>query len=158
MAVEAPKDPMQFRDSYGSADARASRVLDLCFATILSALKMAIPCRDGCPVQVIPSPSSAKNLSRRNSRGIRVYIGIRIYIRMGEPGRFRDAMLVRIRQPDRTGGAALPVVREKGRDLSLWCEVCRLTFPSPVRDACGPRGSSEYTQRAGVSGGVRQLR
>src|SRR3984893_18800599 len=86
MAVEAPKDPMQFGDSYGSADARASRVLDLCFATILSALKMAIPCRDGCPVQVIPSPSSAKNLSRRNSRGIRVYIGIRIYIRMGEPG------------------------------------------------------------------------
>jgi hypothetical protein len=26
-----------------------------------------------------------------------------------EPGRFHDATLVRIRQPDRTGGAALPV-------------------------------------------------
>src|SRR6266853_2950733 len=65
--------------------------------------------------------------------------------------------LVRIRQPDRTGGAALPGAHEKGRDLRLWCEFCRLAFPSPVRDACGPRGSSEYTPRAGVSGGVRQL-
>jgi hypothetical protein len=44
--------------------------------------KSAIPCRDGCPVQVMPSPWSAKNLSRRNSRGIRVYI------RMAEPGCF----------------------------------------------------------------------
>ena len=76
---------------------------------------------------------------------------------MEEPGRFRDATLVRIRQPDRTGGATLPVVRETGRDLRLWCEFFRLAFPSPVRDVCGPRGSSEYTQRAGVSGGVRQL-
>jgi hypothetical protein len=65
--------------------------------------------------------------------------------------------LVRIRQPDRTGGAALPVAHEKGRDLRIWCEFCRLAFPSPVRNACGPRGSSEYTPRAGVSGGVRQL-
>ncbi len=78
-------------------------------------------------------------------------------LRMEEPGRFHDATLVRIRQPDRTGGAALPVVRGKGLDLRLWCEFFRLAFPSPVRDACGPRGSSEYTQRAGVSGGVRQL-
>ena len=77
---------------------------------------------------------------------------------MREPGRFRDPTLVRIRQPDRTGGAALPVADEKGRDLRLWCEVCRLVFPSLVRDVCGPRGSSEYTQRADVSGGVRQLR
>jgi hypothetical protein len=75
---------------------------------------------------------------------------------MAEPGRFHDATLVRIRQPYRTGGAALPVVRGKGRDLRL-CEFCRLAFPSPVRDACGPRGGSEYTQKAGVSGGVRQL-
>jgi len=75
--------------------------------------KSAIPCRDGCPVQVIPSPSSAKNLSRRNPRGIRVYI------RIAESGRFHDATLVRIRQLDRTGGAALPVVRSKGRDLRL---------------------------------------
>jgi hypothetical protein len=77
---------------------------------------------------------------------------------MEESGRFRDATLLRIRQPDRTGGAALPVAHGKGRDLSLWCEFCRLVFPSPVRDACGPRGSSEYTQRGDVSGGVRQLR
>ena len=77
---------------------------------------------------------------------------------MEEPGRFRDATSVRIRQPDRTGGAALPVADEKGRDLRLWCEFFRLAFPSRVRDVCGPRGSSEYTQRAGVSGGVRQLR
>jgi hypothetical protein len=30
----------------------------------------AIPCRDGWPVQVIPSPSSAKNLSRRNAHAV----------------------------------------------------------------------------------------
>ena len=52
----------------------------------------------------------------------------------------------------------LPVADEKGRDLRLWCEFFHLVFPSLVRDVCGPRGSSEYTQRAGVSGGVRQLR
>jgi hypothetical protein len=34
---------------------------------------------------------------------------------MEEPGRLHDAALVRIRQPDRTGGAALPVADEKGR-------------------------------------------
>jgi hypothetical protein len=77
---------------------------------------------------------------------------------MEEPRRFRDATLIRIRQPGRSGGAGLPVAHEKGRDLRLWCEFCRLVFPSPVRDACGPRGSSEYTQRGDVSGGVRQLR
>ena len=76
---------------------------------------------------------------------------------MEEPGRFHDATLVRIRQPDRSGGAALPVAHEKGRDLGLWFEFFRLAFPSRVRDVCGPRGSSEYTQRAGVSGGVRRL-
>jgi len=32
---------------------------------------------------------------------------------MREPGRFRDPMLVRIRRPDRTGGAALPVAHEQ---------------------------------------------
>ena len=77
---------------------------------------------------------------------------------MEELGRFRDPTLVRIRQPDRTGGAALPVAYEKGRDLRLWCEFFRLAFPSRVRDACGPPGSSEYTQRGDVSGGVGQLR
>ena len=77
---------------------------------------------------------------------------------MEEPGRFHDATSVRIRQPDRTGGAALPVADEKGRDLRLWCEFFRLAFPSLVRDVSDPRGSIEYTQRAGVSGGVRQLR
>jgi len=34
----------------------------------------AIPCRDGCPIQVIPSSSSAKNLSRRNARAVYLYI------------------------------------------------------------------------------------
>ena len=48
--------------------------------------------------------------------------------------------------------------REKGRDLRLWCEFFRLVFPSRVRDVCGPRGSSEYTRRAGVLDGVRRLR
>ena len=76
---------------------------------------------------------------------------------MEELGRFCDAMLVRMRQPDRTAGAALPVAHEKGRDLKLWWEFCRMAFPSRVRDACGSCGSSEYTQRAGVSGDVRQL-
>jgi hypothetical protein len=77
---------------------------------------------------------------------------------MEELGRFHDATLVRIRQPVRSGGAALPVAHEKARDLRLWCEFFRLVFPSLVRDVCGPRGSSEYTPRGNVSGGVRQLR
>src|SRR5260370_26094325 len=34
----------------------------------------AIPCRDGCPIQVIPSPSSVENLSRGTPSGIPVYI------------------------------------------------------------------------------------
>jgi hypothetical protein len=36
-----------------------------------------------------------------------------------EGARLHDAALVRIRQPDRTGGAALPVADEKGRDPRL---------------------------------------
>lgn len=84
--------------------------------------------------------------------------GIRVYIRTEELGRFHDATLVRIRLPDRTGGAALPVADEKGRDRRLRCEFFCRAFPSLVRDVCDPRGSSEYTLRAGVSGGVRQLR
>jgi hypothetical protein len=51
----------------------------------------AIPCRDGCPIQVIPSPSVAKNLSRGTPSGTPVYI------RMEEPGRFHGATSVRIR-------------------------------------------------------------
>src|ERR1700730_9888503 len=77
-------------------------------------------------------------------------------VERGERSCFRDAV-VRIRLPDCTGGVTLPIAHEKGRDLRLWCEFFRLAFPSPVRDACGPRGSSEYTQRAGVSSGVRRL-
>src|SRR5467141_4139770 len=34
----------------------------------------ALPCRDGCPIQVIPSPASAKNLSRRSARSAYLYI------------------------------------------------------------------------------------
>ena len=113
----------------------------------------AIPCRDGCLIQVIPSPSNAKNLSRGTQA---VYLSVDM--RMEEPGRLHDAASVRIRQPDRTAGAALAVADEKGRDRRLRCEFFRLAFPSLVRDVCGPRGSSEYTQRAGVSGGVCQLR
>jgi hypothetical protein len=33
----------------------------------------AIPCRDGCLIQVIPSPSDAKNLSR-GTRAVYLYI------------------------------------------------------------------------------------
>jgi hypothetical protein len=45
--------------------------------------------------------------------------GVPVYIKDEGPGRFRDPTLVRIRRPDRTGGAALPVAHEKGRDLRL---------------------------------------
>jgi hypothetical protein len=38
---------------------------------------------------------------------------------MEEPGRLHDAALVRIRQPDHTGGAALQVAHEKGPDQRL---------------------------------------
>src|SRR5258708_21707791 len=96
-----------------------------------------IPC-DGCPIQGIPSPSSAKILSRRSTRAVYLYI-----LRMEEPGRFHDATLVRIRQPDRTGGAALPGAHGKGRDLRLWCEFFRLAFPSRVRHVCCHRVSSD---------------
>jgi hypothetical protein len=40
----------------------------------MSTENSAIPCRDGCPIQVIPQPSSAKNLSRGTSSGIPAYI------------------------------------------------------------------------------------
>ena len=77
---------------------------------------------------------------------------------MEDPERLHDAALVRIRQLVRSDGAAFAVADEKGRDRRLRCEFFRLAFPSLVRDVCGPPGSSEYAQRAGVSGGVRQLR
>ena len=77
---------------------------------------------------------------------------------MEESGRFHDVTLVRIRQLDRTGGAALPVAPLIGPDPKLRIEFCRQVSPSQVRDVCGPRGSSEYTHRAVVSGGVRQPR
>src|SRR5260370_36123675 len=59
-----------------------------------------------------------------------------LYIRMEESRRFRDARMVRIRQLGRTGGAALPIAHEKGRDLRLWRECCRRACPSRVRNAC----------------------
>ena len=47
----------------------------LCFAKILCAPKKArIPWRDGCPIQVIPSPLSAKILSKSKARAVYVYI------------------------------------------------------------------------------------
>jgi hypothetical protein len=39
--------------------------------------------------------------------------GIPVYLGTEECGRSRHATLARIRQPDRTGGASLPVAREK---------------------------------------------
>jgi hypothetical protein len=82
----------------------------VCFAKILCALRMArFPAATA-------GPSYPFTLERQESLP-------------EECGRFRDARLVRIRQPDRTGGAALPVVHEKGRDLRLWCEFFRLAFP-----------------------------
>jgi hypothetical protein len=47
----------------------------VCFAKIPCALKMVrFPPADGCLIQVIPVPSSAKNLSRGTPNGIPVYI------------------------------------------------------------------------------------
>jgi hypothetical protein len=112
----------------------------------------AIPCRDG-----LSHPGYPFILERQDSLPEERPRGLPVYIRMEEPRRFREATLIRIRQPSRSGGAALPVAHGKGRDLRLWCEFCRLVFPSRVRDACGPRGNSEYTQREDVSGGVRPL-
>jgi hypothetical protein len=37
----------------------------------------AIPCHDGCLIQVIPSPSNAKNLPPGNPSGIPVYMRMR---------------------------------------------------------------------------------
>ena len=126
--------------------------LTLCFATILSALKIA-----RFPGATLAHPRYPCTVERQEALPEERPRRIPVYIRMEEPRRFRDATLVRIKQPDRTGGAALPVAHKKGRDLKLCCEFCRLVFPSRVPDACGPRGSSEYTQQAAVSGGVRQL-
>jgi len=50
----------------------------------------AIPCHDGCLIQVIPSPSNAKNLPPGNPSGIPVYI------RMEEPGRLHDTASIRV--------------------------------------------------------------
>ncbi len=58
------------------------------------------------PIQVIPSPSSLKNLSWGTRSGML------IYIRMREPGRFQTT-LDWIRRLDHTGGATLPVAHEK---------------------------------------------
>jgi hypothetical protein len=103
----------------------------------------AIPCRDN-----LKRKPGWDLRARRLSTGGSIPRGVPVYIRIEGPWRFRDAPLVRIRQPDRTGSAALPVAHEKGRDLRLCGEFFRLAFPSRVRDACGPRGSSEYTQRS----------
>jgi hypothetical protein len=124
----------------------------LCFAKIPCALKIVrFPATMAASSRLSLHPQTPRICPGEPS-------GIPAYIRMEEPGRLHDAALIRIRQPDRTGGAALPVVDEKGRDRRLRCEFFPLAFPPLVRDVCGPRGSSEYTQRAGVSGGVRQLR
>src|SRR5258708_32297729 len=99
----------------------------------------AVPCHDRCLIQVIPSLLERQESVPGNPSGILVYI------RMEEPGRLHDAALVRIRQPDRTGGAALPVADEKGRDRRRRCEFFRLAFPFPVRAVVGPRGSDQIT-------------
>src|SRR5260370_38463767 len=51
------------------------------------------------------------------------------------PRRFRDAGLGRIRQPDRTVGAALPVALEKGHDPRLRAAFFPPAFPSRYRSA-----------------------
>ena len=95
----------------------------LCFAKILSALKIA-----QFPAATAVHSGYPFTLERQDSLPEERPSGMPVYIRMEEPGRFHDATLVRIRQPDRTGGAALPVAHEKGRDLRLWCEFFRLAL------------------------------
>ncbi len=79
----------------------------------------AIPCRDGCPIQVTLHPR-APRISRRENPGA-AYMCI---LRMEGPRRFRDAKLVGIRRHDRTGSAAFPVAHEilseAGWDMSKW--------------------------------------
>ncbi len=98
--------------------------------------------RDSLPRQLEEKtwmgPPSAKTLSRgEHPRG-----DLYMLCKDGGTRAFSRRYSFRIRQPDRTGGAALRVAHEKECDLRLWCEFCRLAFPSRVRDACGPRGTS----------------
>jgi hypothetical protein len=109
------------------------------------------PATPAIPSRLALHPRAPRISPEERPRGIPVYIRHRNADVFATP-------LVRIKQPDRTGGVTHPVAHEKGRDLRPYCDFFGLAFPSPVRDACGPHGSSEYTQTAGVSGGVRQLR
>src|SRR5882724_8742143 len=95
----------------------------------------AIPCHDGCLIQVIPF-----TLERQESVPVNPS-GIPVYISMEEPGRLHDAALVRIRQPDRTGGAALPVVDvspDRPPDLGDQLPVQTESGPVPTHHRFGP--------------------
>ncbi len=75
----------------------------LCFAKILCARKIVrFPVATTVPSRLSLTPERQNSLPDDRPRGVPVY--------------FRDATLVRIRQPDRTGGAALPVAHEKRRN------------------------------------------
>ena len=69
-----------------------------------------------------------------------------------------DEKLVRVRQPDRNDDATRRDAPETGRDLRVWNEFYSSAFPSRVRDACGPHGSSGRNQGAAVSDGVHPPR
>jgi hypothetical protein len=55
----------------------------------------AISCRDGCPVQVIPSPSSAKNLSPRETQADRLASGNGYISHIFEPA-FLDSITLKL--------------------------------------------------------------
>jgi hypothetical protein len=78
---------------------------------------------------------SAKVLFRRGPGHMRCS-----YLRMSEK-------LVRFRQPDRNDDATRRVAPATGRDQRLCNELCSSAFPSPVRDACDLRGTSEHSLR-----------
>ena len=68
----------------------------------------ALPCRDGCPIQVIRSPSSPKNLSRRNPH---VFATLR-WFGLGSP-------IVPVVQPSRSR-MRKDVARGYGASSSVW--------------------------------------
>src|SRR5258707_6960264 len=98
----------------------------VCVAKILCALKIArFPAVRAVPSKLFLHPRAPRFSPGGTQRGIPIY-------KDGGTRTFSRRYLVRIRQPDRTGGAGLPVAHAKGRDLSLSYAFFRLFFPSRV--------------------------
>ena len=67
------------QDGRAFGNARVAATMAVLRQNSMRTENSAIPCRDGCPIQVISSPSNAKNLSR-GTRAVYLYI-----LRMEEP-------------------------------------------------------------------------